>query len=205
MKSVFGLNDNPMPTSTASSAVAPSMKRQRNMSERLLFTSMRRRAVILTYRILIQMRTSNATEFDRTLPVMSYMLSLSTSHFEKKNTTPSLMMKIPPAVRRIHFRDDDDRDLTSLLAVAGRGSLANATIAHPRISVVMAVDRAWTANGELMNVSRMFAPSVPIRNPMMFPTMMIAAVNSMLRFLLKHTSRAMVMVRRVSRSSSPTP
>ena len=56
-----------------------------------------------------------------------------------------------------------------------------------------------------MNASRMLAPRVPIRYPMMFPMMMMAAVNSMLRFFFMQMISAMAIVRIVRSSSSSTP
>ena len=110
----------------------------------------------------------------------------------------------PPAASKVHFRDAMESLLPESDIIFGN-SLEIPTTHHPRISVVIVVDTAWTTYGVLMNFSRRKAPSVPNRYPKMLATMIIAAVNSMFRFFLKHTSKTIVIVSRVSNSSSSIP
>ena len=117
---------------------------------------------------------------------------------------PSRRIKTPAAASRIHFRDDEDNLLPEADCCFGK-SFEVPTTHHPRISVVMAVDTAWTAYGWLMTLFSSSAPTVPSKYPMMLTMMITEAVNSMLRFFLKHTSSAMAMVSIVSNNSSSMP
>ena len=113
----------------------------------------------------------------------------------------NLRTNIPAAASKVHLRVDDDSLLADSERILGK-SLESPTTHQPRISVVTAVDMAWTAYGCLMSCSNIVAPRVPRRYPRMLDMMMTAAVNSMLRFFLKQTSRTIVIVSIVSRSSS---
>jgi hypothetical protein len=113
-------------------------------------------------------------------------------------------MKTPAAARRIHFSDEDDNLLPETDCCFGK-SLDVPTTHHPRISVVIAVDTAWIAYGWLMTLLSSSAPTVPNRYPIILTMIITDAVNSMLRFFLKQTSSAIVMVSMVSSSSSSMP
>ena len=76
---------------------------------------------------------------------------------------------------------------------------------HPSTSVVIRVLSEWTRYWETKMEERRFAPMLPRMYPMMLATMMLDAVRSTFKFFLRHTSRAIVIVRMVSRSSSSTP
>ena len=114
------------------------------------------------------------------------------------------IVKIPAAASRAHFREDDDSLLFEPERILGK-SLEMPTTHQPRISVVTAVDMAWTAYGFLISCSNSVAPSVPRRYPRMLAMMIIAAVNSMLRFFLKQTSSTIAIVSIVRSSSSSIP
>ena len=71
-------------------------------------------------------------------------------------------MNIPPAARSVHLMDESDILLPESERILGK-SFDSPTTHHPRISVVMTVDTACTAYAELINPSRMDAPTVPNR------------------------------------------
>ena len=90
------------------------------------------------------------------------------------------MMKMPMAAMRIHLMYEEDRRLLRSVEYPALKSLVIANMLHPRTSVVIAVDRAFTVYCEVNIRFMMVAPRVPIRYPMMLLMIMIAAVNSML-------------------------
>ena len=116
----------------------------------------------------------------------------------------SRRMNIPPAASKVHFRDDDERLLPDSDLIFGN-SLNMPKMHHPRISVVIMVDTTCAMYGLLMIGFRIEAPTVPKRYPRMLAMMTIAAVNSILRLFRKHIRRTIVMVSKVSRSSSSMP
>ena len=111
---------------------------------------------------------------------------------------------MPAAIRRIHFMYGE-----ALMSAGLSSFLTNmfviATMHHPRISVVTAVEMPWTAYSEWMNVCSTFAPKVPIRKPRMFTMMTTAAVNSTLSPCFMHMISDRAIVSTVSRSWSSKP
>ena len=132
----------------------------------------------LTYRILRQMRKTSPTVFDRTVPITFSRKSVSKDSFASSMIINNRMRKMPLAPSSIHLIYELDKTLP--LVVLCRKIFVMATMLHPNTSVVTAVDKAWMSRGDLKICSRMLAPTVPIRYPMMFPAIINAAVNSIL-------------------------
>ena len=100
------------------------------------------------------------TELDNTFDVSSKTFSASNDCCEYMDMIANRRANIPAAASRVHLSDDD----VSLLPdfILGK-SFEMPTTHHPRISVVTAVETACAAYGELMNMSRIEAPTVPKR------------------------------------------
>ena len=144
------------------------------------------------------------TEFDKTLDVNSKTVSAPCDFCERTKMIASLKMNMPPAANRVHLIDDAVSLFFESRPILGK--ILDAPTTHqPRISVVITVETACIAYGLRMNCSRIDAPNVPSKYPTILATMMMAAVNSMSRFLRKHTSKTIVIVSKVSNSSSSMP
>ena len=80
-----------------------------------------------------------------------------------------------------------------------------ATMHHPRISVVISVEREWITYSDRMKEPRTLAPSVPRRYPIMLTMMTTAAVNSTFSPCLRQMISDSAIVRIVRKSSSSMP
>ena len=98
-------------------------------------------AIDLTNNTLTQIRMMVANVLDITFPIRSNMRLWSNGDLEKTMTMMILSRNIPDAMRRSHFRYGEDLRLLESSALY-LNTLVMAMMHHPRISVVMRVDRA---------------------------------------------------------------
>ena len=149
------------------------------------------------------MRVMRANEFENTFDAACSISPVANLSLEIRNRMPTRSEKTVTMAMIIHLKNLYDNGLDSSLFLSM--TLENATMLQPSISVVRVVARAWMAYWELIRCENRKAPALPRRYPTMFTIMRHTAVKSTLKPRLRHISSAIIIVRRVSSSSSSAP
>ena len=134
--------------------------------------------------------------------IISNTPSCSRGVWERNSTMNIRIRNIPDARRRIHLRYGDDLKLVVSFCPK---TLVIPMMHHPRISVVIVVERQWTRYSDCMRACKVFAPNVPIRKPRMFTMITTVAVNSVFSPILIQMIRPIAIVSTVRNSWSSMP